>query len=80
MNFIAANSGHWYFNLNDGLSQIKAVCFRSTNFRIKFKPFDGVKVRVRGRLTVYEKRGEYQLVAIRWNRPAKGRSGPLLSR
>jgi exodeoxyribonuclease VII large subunit len=62
VNFIAAGSGHWYFNLNDGFSQVRAVCFRLANSRIKFKPFDGVQVRVRGRLAVYEKRGEYQLL------------------
>ena len=63
VNFTAANSGHWYFNLNDGFSQIRAVCFRTSNYRIGFKPDNGLSVRVRGRLTVYEKRGEYQLVA-----------------
>lgn len=62
VNFAAANSGHWYFNLNDGFSQMRAVCFRLSNSRIKFKPFDGAQVRVRGRLTVFEKRGEYQLI------------------
>lgn len=62
VNFTAASSGHWYFNLNDGAAQIRGVCFRTSNLRIKFKPFDGVQVRVRGRLTVYEKRGEYQLI------------------
>ena len=62
VNFAAANSGHWYFNLNDGFSQVRAVCFRLSNSRIKFKPFDGAQVRVRGRLTVFEKRGEYQLI------------------
>jgi exodeoxyribonuclease VII large subunit len=63
VNFIEANSGHWYFNLNDGFSQIKAVCFRGTNFRIRFKPANGQSVRVRGRISVFEKRGEYQLLA-----------------
>ncbi len=62
VNFMAAGSGHWYFNLNDGFSQVRAVCFRLANSRIKFRPFDGVQVRVRGKLTVYEKRGEYQLL------------------
>ena len=63
VNFSAASSGHWYFNLNDGFSQVRAVCFRSSNFRVRFKPEDGLRVRVRGSLTVYEKRGEYQLLA-----------------
>jgi exodeoxyribonuclease VII large subunit len=62
VNFTPASSGHWYFNLNDGSAQIRAVCFRLSNSRIRFKPDNGMSVRVRGRITVYEKRGEYQLV------------------
>ncbi len=62
VNFIQARSGHWYFTLNDGTSQIKAACYRGSNYRIRFKPFDGLQVRVRGRLTVYEPRGEFQIL------------------
>lgn len=61
VNFISAASGHWYFTLHDDSSQIKAACFRGTNYRIRFKPFDGLQVRVRGRVTVYEPKGEYQV-------------------
>ena len=61
-NFMAANSGHWYFTLHDGFSQIKAACFVRSNLRIRFKPFDGLQVRVRGRVTVYEPKGEYQIL------------------
>lgn len=60
--FHAAASGHWYFSLTDGDSFIKAACFRGQNYRIRFKPFDGLQVRVRGRITAYEPRGEYQLM------------------
>lgn len=60
--FMAASSGHWYFKLTDGGSFIKAVCFKSQNFRIRFKPTDGLQVRVRGRVTTYEQRGEYQMM------------------
>ena len=62
-NFIEARSGHWYFTLGDGLSQLKAALYRGQNYRIRFKPFDGLQVRVRGRLTLYEPRGEYQILA-----------------
>jgi len=62
VNFTAARSGHWYFTLHDEDSQIKAACFRGSNYRIRFQPFDGLQVRVRGRLTVYEPKGEYQLM------------------
>ncbi len=60
-NFVQAGSGHWYFNLNDGSAQIRCACFRGTNFRIRFKPANGLLVRLRGRVTVYEPRGELQL-------------------
>jgi len=61
-NFHSAASGHWYFSLTDGPSLIKAACFKGTNFRIRFKPSNGLHVRCRGRITTYEKRGEYQLL------------------
>ena len=60
--FMAASSGHWYFKLTDGDSFLKAVCFKGQNYRVRFKPSDGLQVRVRGRITTYEARGEYQLV------------------
>ena len=62
VNFVQAASGHWYFNLNDGTAQIKCVCWKGMNFRIRFKPQNGITVRVRGKLTLYEARGDFQLV------------------
>lgn len=62
VNFIAASSGHWYFTLHDGFSQLKAACYIRNNLRIRFKPFDGLQVRVRGKLSVYEPKGEYQIL------------------
>ncbi|MBX7055305.1 MAG: exodeoxyribonuclease VII large subunit [Pyrinomonadaceae bacterium] len=59
--FTAAASGHWYFNLNDGTSQIRCVCWKGTNFRIRFKPQNGIAIRVRGKVTLYSQRGELQL-------------------
>lgn len=61
-NFHSAASGHWYFSLTDGSSLIKAACFRGQNYRIRFKPENGHSVRVRGRISVYEPRGEYQII------------------
>ncbi|HUF03851.1 MAG TPA: exodeoxyribonuclease VII large subunit [Aridibacter sp.] len=61
-NFHSAASGHWYFSLTDGNSLIKAACFRGQNFRIKFKPENGHAVRVRGKISVYPPRGEYQII------------------
>src|SRR5436305_1195910 len=57
----AAASGHWYFSLNDGDAQIKCVCWKGTNYRVRFKPKDGVTVRIRGRLTFWESKGEVKL-------------------
>ncbi len=62
VNFVAANSGHWYFTLHDGDSQLRAACYVRNNLRIRFQPFDGLQIRVRGKLSVYEPRGEYQIL------------------
>jgi exodeoxyribonuclease VII large subunit len=61
-NFKDHSSGHWYFTLKDQNAQLRAKCFRSTNTRIRFRPANGLKVRARGRLSVYAPRGEYELV------------------
>lgn len=57
-----APSGHYYFTLKDGDSQIRCACFRMSARYLKFKPQDGVAVLARGRVDVYEARGEYQLL------------------
>ena len=62
VNFVAAHSGHWYFTLHDGDSQLKAACYVRNNLRIRFQPFDGLQVRVRGKLSVYLPKGEYQIL------------------
>src|SRR6266850_2846034 len=61
-NFRAQNSGHWYFTLKDEFAQLKSACYRSSNQRIRFRLEDGLQVRARGRLSVYEPKGEYQLI------------------
>ena len=61
VDFRRASSGHWYFNLNDGNSQLKCVCWKGTNWKIRFKPENGLTVRVRGRLTFWEAKGELKL-------------------
>jgi exodeoxyribonuclease VII large subunit len=61
-NFKMAASGHWYFTIKDEGAQLHAKCFRGVNGRIRFRPSDGLQVRVRGRLSVYEPRGEYELI------------------
>ncbi len=61
-NFKAHSSGHWYFTIKDEGAQLRAKCFRSANTRIRFRPADGLRVRARGRMSVYAPRGEYELV------------------
>ena len=56
-------TGHLYFTLKDGTAQLKGVMFRSSAQHLKFDPDDGLHVLARGRLSVYEPKGEYQLVA-----------------
>ncbi len=56
------NTGHMYFTLKDGGAQIKGVMFRSALRYLKFKPQDGLRVVARGRITVYDPKGEYQII------------------
>ncbi|MGA7927772.1 MAG: exodeoxyribonuclease VII large subunit [Candidatus Sulfotelmatobacter sp.] len=62
-NFRAPDSGHLYFTLKDGNAQIRVVMFRSAARRLRFRPADGMQVVVRGRVTIYEDRGELQIAA-----------------
>lgn len=62
-NFRAHDSGHLYFTLKDEASQLRAVMFRSQARLLRFRPEDGMQVVLRGRVTVYEGRGELQLSA-----------------
>lgn len=57
-----AASGHYYFTLKDHEAQLRCVCFRNAARALKFKPQDGISVLARGRIDVYEPRGEYQLM------------------
>jgi len=60
-NFKLHSSGHMYFVLKDQESQIKGVMFKGNSLSLRFMPQDGMKVKVRGDISVYERRGEYQL-------------------
>lgn len=61
-NFKPHTSGHFYFSLKDDRAQISAVMFKGFNRHIKFKPKDGMEIIVRGKITVYEPRGSYQIL------------------
>ncbi len=62
-NLRAAPSGHFYFTLKDGDAQLPAVMFRRQAQLLRFKPEDGLEVLLRGRVSVYEQRGQMQLIA-----------------
>jgi exodeoxyribonuclease VII large subunit len=62
-NFRAHGSGHLYFTLKDGSAQIRVVMFRSSAKLLRFRPEEGMQVIARGRVTVYEERGELQVSA-----------------
>ena len=56
------SSGHIYFTLKDEQSQLNAVFFRGANQKIKFRIEDGLKVLALGNISVYQRRGDYQLI------------------
>jgi exodeoxyribonuclease VII large subunit len=56
-----AQSGHLYFTLKDEKAQVRCVCFKNQLRALKFRPEDGLQVTVRGSISVYESRGEYQI-------------------
>ncbi|MBJ6726307.1 exodeoxyribonuclease VII large subunit [Geomesophilobacter sediminis] len=62
-NLSCPQSGHVYFTLKDAGAQLRCVMFRSSARSVTFQPKDGMRVLVRGRITLYEPRGEYQMVA-----------------
>jgi exodeoxyribonuclease VII large subunit len=61
-NFSQPASGHWYFSLKDRDTQVRCAMFRLKNMLIGFTPRPGAQVLVRGRISVFEARGEYQLL------------------
>ena len=62
-NFSRPGSGHWYFTLKDRDAQLRCAMFRQKNFLVRITPKEGQLVLVRGRVGLYEPRGDYQLIA-----------------
>jgi exodeoxyribonuclease VII large subunit len=56
------SSGHWYFTLKDDRAQIRCAFFKGRNARVNFSPEPGQQVNVRGKVSLYEGRGDYQLI------------------
>ena len=61
-NFISHSSGHWYFSLKDEGAQIKAVMFKGQNQQLAFRPKNGDELLVKGQVSVYPPRGNYQIL------------------
>ncbi|MFC1498849.1 exodeoxyribonuclease VII large subunit [Verrucomicrobiota bacterium] len=71
-NVIRPSSGHYYFTIKDASSELKAVLFRGSQRQLNFQPKDGVLVRVLGEVSVYEKRGNYQIIVRQMEEAGKG--------
>jgi len=56
-------SGHWYFGLKDAYAQVRCAMFRNRNLLVRFRPADGQQVLIRARVSFYEARGDFQLIA-----------------
>ncbi len=61
-NFTQPSSGHWYFTLKDDNAQVRCAMFRNSNRRVTFRPQHGQQVLVRANITLYEPRGDYQII------------------
>lgn len=62
-NFAAPGSGHWYFSLKDATAQVRCAMFRGSQRNLGFTPKDGLHVLIKARVSLYQNRGEYQLIA-----------------
>lgn len=62
-NLSQPSSGHWYFTLKDERAQVRCAMFRNSNRRVTFRPQNGQQVLMRATITLYEPRGDYQLLA-----------------
>ena len=61
-NLSRPSSGHWYFTLKDKGAQVRCAMFRSRTAQVKFQPKEGDQIVVRGKVSLYENRGDYQLI------------------
>lgn len=62
-NFARPSSGHWYFTLKDDQAQVRCAMFRGRSQQVRFNPQQGQQVLLRARVSLYENRGDYQLIA-----------------
>ncbi|MBI3561858.1 MAG: exodeoxyribonuclease VII large subunit [Gammaproteobacteria bacterium] len=62
-NLTRHSSGHWYFSLKDEAAQVRCAMFRNRNMYVGFTPSNGIQVLLRARISLYEARGEFQIIA-----------------
>ncbi|HMM44461.1 MAG TPA: exodeoxyribonuclease VII large subunit [Candidatus Macondimonas sp.] len=62
-NFVQATSGHWYFSLKDAQAQVRCAMFRNRTTAVPVRPQNGLQVQIRAQVSLYEPRGEFQLIA-----------------
>ncbi len=62
-NFARPSSGHWYFTLKDSKAQVRCAMFRNRNMGVRFQPEQGQQILLRAKVSLYEGRGDYQLIA-----------------
>ncbi|MBL8265425.1 exodeoxyribonuclease VII large subunit [Steroidobacter sp.] len=71
-NLSRPSSGHWYFSLKDESAQLRCAMFRQKNMGARFTPKDGMHVLTRGRVSLYEPRGDYQFIADHMEEAGEG--------
>jgi len=72
-NFVAPQSGHWYFSLKDPLAQIRCAMFKGPARKLDFVAKDGMHVLIKARVSMYEARGDYQLIAEHMEERGEGK-------
>lgn len=71
-NFRRPGSGHWYFTLKDDHAQLRCAMFAGNNRRVTLTPSDGAQVIIRGRVSLYEARGDFQIIAEQMSAAGEG--------
>ncbi|MGL1957375.1 MAG: exodeoxyribonuclease VII large subunit [Colwellia sp.] len=71
-NFVAASSGHWYLSLKDSKSQVRCAMFKGNNRRVRVKASNGQQVLVRAKVSLYEPRGDFQLIIEQMEEAGEG--------
>ncbi len=79
-NFRPSSAGHWYFTLKDEEAVIQGVMFKGRSAGVKFSPSDGQRVKIKGNISVYAKRGTYQIICTSMEKSGEGDILAMLER